>query len=117
MFAEVYHFSTGAVGLTFIPLGIGMMFGLGIMGTFSDRIIQGKKERGERVLPEDRIPIIIVLPAALLLPVALFIYGWTAQYKVHWIAPMIGTGVMGFALFIIFVSGHVIVVLLSPSFH
>ena len=104
MFAEVYHFNTGTVGLTFIPLGIGMILALGIMGTVSDRIIKHKKARGEPVIPEDRIPIPIVLPAALLLPLGLFIYGWTAQHKVHWIAPMIGTCIDGFALLIIFVS-------------
>ena len=31
-----------------------------------------------------------MLPGTLLMPVGLFVYGWTAQYRVHWIAPNIG---------------------------
>jgi len=29
------------------------------------------------------------------LPIGLFIYGWTAEYKVHWIVPIIATGIVG----------------------
>jgi multidrug resistance protein len=79
VFSEVYHFSVGSTGLSFIPLGVGMMFALGIIGTATDRIIKGKQTRGEVVRPEDRIPIFIVLPAAICLPVGLFIYGWTTR--------------------------------------
>ncbi|KAF2669663.1 MFS general substrate transporter [Microthyrium microscopicum] len=104
VFQENYGFSTGAVGLVFIPLGIGMMLSLGIMGTVTDKIIKGKQARGEEVVPEDRIPIWVITPAACLLPVGLFIYGWTTQYKVHWIAPLIGTACTGFALLVIFMS-------------
>ena len=102
----MYHFKTGSIGLTFIPLGLGMIFALLIMGTATDRIIKGKQARGETVVPEDRIPIAIVLPAALLLPAGLFIYGWTTRYAVHWIVPMIGTCLVGIGLLIIFVSSR-----------
>jgi len=104
VFSEQYHFSVGNTGLTFIPLGIGMILALGIMGTATDRIIRGKQARGERVLPEDRIPMVIVVPAALCLPAGLFLYGWTTQYKIHWIVPMIGMCIVGFGLLIIFMA-------------
>jgi len=104
VFKETYNFSTGTVGLTFIPLGGGLILSLGIMGTVTDRIIKGKQARGERILPEDRIPIFIVVPAALCLPVGLFIYGWTTEYGKHWIAPMLGTAIVGFGLLIIFMA-------------
>jgi hypothetical protein len=103
VFSEVYHFSTGHAGLTFIPLGIGMILSLGVVGVATDRRIKGKQQRGETVTPEDRIPIWLVLPGALCLPVGLFIYGWAVQYKVHWIVPMIGTCFDGIGLLIIFV--------------
>lgn len=41
---------------------------------------------------------------ALAVPIALFLYGWTAEEKVHWIVPIIGTAILGFGLFAIFVS-------------
>jgi hypothetical protein len=104
VFTEQYHFSTGNTGLTFIPLGVGMMSSLGIMGVATDRLIKKKIARGEQVKPEDRIPLQIVLPGAICLPVGLFIYGWTVEYNVHWIVPLIGTAINGFGLLVIFVS-------------
>jgi hypothetical protein len=37
----------------------------------------------------------MLIPAAFSLPVGLVIYGWTAQYHVHWIVPIIGTFFIG----------------------
>ena len=36
--------------------------------------------------------------SALLMPVGLFLYGWTAEKHVHWIAPIIGTAIVGLGL-------------------
>jgi MFS family permease len=104
VFSEQYGFSTSIIGLTFVPLGIGMILALFIMGFATDRIIKGKQTRGEKVLPEDRIPVTIVGVAAVCLPIGLFIYGWTTQNHIHWIVPMLGNAVSGFGLLIIFVS-------------
>ncbi|CAI7623004.1 unnamed protein product [Penicillium viridicatum] len=30
-----------------------------------------------------------------LFPIGLFIYGWTVQYRVHWVVPIIGTAISG----------------------
>jgi len=104
VFTEVYHFSTGNDGLTFIPLGLGMIFALFLVGTLTDRIIKGKQARGEEVRAEDRIPLFLMIISGLCLPVGLFIYGWTVENKVHWIVPMIGTMILGFGLLNIFMS-------------
>lgn len=34
-----------------------------------------------------------MIPGSLLVPIGLFIYGWTAQYKTHWIGPNIGAAI------------------------
>ncbi|KAM3528991.1 hypothetical protein NHJ13051_002137 [Beauveria bassiana] len=54
------------------------------------------------IKPEYRLPPLRL--GAVLLPVGLFIYGWTAQYKVHWIVPIIGTAIMGVGNLVIFMS-------------
>jgi MFS family permease len=107
VFGQQYGFSPGSVGLTYIALGVGMMLSLGIIGTLSDRIVKRKQDRGLEVKPEDRIPLILVLPGALCLPAGLFIYGWTVQNKIHWIVPLIGTTIVGFGLLIIFVRHEI----------
>jgi MFS family permease len=104
VFGEQYSFSAGAVGLTYIALGVGMMISLALMGTLSDRNIKKKQAQNGTVVPEDRIPLFLIIPGAVCLPAGLFIYGWTVEYKIHWIVPLIGTGVVGFGLFILFVS-------------
>jgi len=104
VFTETYGFGSGEVGLTFIPLGIGMFLALFIIGFLTDRIVRAKQAKGEEVKPEDRIPVYLILIAGLCLPVGLFIYGWTAKAHVHWIAPLIGTMIVGFGLLIVMVS-------------
>jgi hypothetical protein len=47
---------------------------------------------------------------AVLVPSALFVYGWTADYQVHWIAPIIGTALLGAGMFTTFVSLPTLVV-------
>jgi hypothetical protein len=37
----------------------------------------------------------MLIPAAFALPVGLIIYGWTAQYHIHWIVPIFGTFFIG----------------------
>jgi MFS family permease len=104
VFEEVYYFSTGTVGLTYIGTGVGMILGLGILGTATDRILRKQKAMGREMKPEHRIPLILTVPAAICLPVGLFLYGWTTDKHVHWIVPLIGTAIIGFSMLSIFVS-------------
>lgn len=39
---------------------------------------------------------------AFLIPIGLFVYGWTAEKHVHWIVPIIGTALVGLGLLAIF---------------
>jgi MFS family permease len=104
VFTERYNFSLGQVGLVYIPIGIGMLCGITFLGHFSDRNIK-KKQALRPVVPEDRIPPVLVLPGSLCFALGIFLYGWTVEYEVHWIAPMIGTAIVGFGMISIFVSG------------
>ncbi|OJD35663.1 major facilitator superfamily protein [Diplodia corticola] len=95
VFEEVYHFSTSSAGLTYIGSGLGSILGLAIVGSQTDRLLQKKLAAGASIRPEDRLPLAITVPAGLALPAGLFVYGWTAEKGVHWIAPMLGTAVSG----------------------
>lgn len=82
--------SVGTGGLNYLSLGLGFFLGAQICAPLQDRIyVYLKVRRGHGVgRPEFRVP--IMLPAAVLVPVGLLVYGWTAEYKTHWIGPDIG---------------------------
>ncbi|KAI2613728.1 MFS general substrate transporter [Hypoxylon fragiforme] len=85
-----YGMSVGTGGLNYLSLGLGFFLGAQICAPLQDRIyVYLKVRRGHGVgRPEFRVP--IMLPAAVLVPVGLLVYGWTAEYKTHWIGPDIG---------------------------
>ncbi|KAK7900359.1 hypothetical protein LTR67_004105 [Exophiala xenobiotica] len=89
VWTDVYHETTGIGGLNYISLGLGFFLGTQICAPINDRIYRKLKKRNNNVgRPEFRVPLMI--PGAILVPVGLFIYGWTSYYHTHWIAPNIG---------------------------
>ncbi|EAW08799.1 putative MFS multidrug transporter [Aspergillus clavatus NRRL 1] len=94
LWTTVYHESTGIGGLNYISLGLGFWLGSQICAPLNDRIYRHFKAGNDNVgKPEFRVPLLFV--AALLTPAGLFIYGWTAQARSHWIAPNIGACLFG----------------------
>lgn len=104
VYEDIYGFNSRSAGLSFIAGGVGNILGLLFTGFLSDRIIGNKKSHGTSPRAEDRLNLIITVPSAILLPLGLIMYGWTADKGVHWIAPMIGTGIMGFGMMGIYMS-------------
>lgn len=87
-----YHESIGIGGLNYISLGVGFFVGAQICAPCQDRIYAALKRRNNGVgKPEFRVPLMI--PGAVLVPVGLFWYGWTAQANTHWILPNIGAAI------------------------
>lgn len=116
VFEEVYHFSPGNVGLTYIPIGIGMILGLAVLGFMSDRFIKRVIASGEQLIPEHRLPTILTVPGGVCIPIGMFIYGWTAQYNVHWAVPLFGTIFVGAGLISCMVRLSPIITLITPYF-
>ena len=93
VFLENYGFPANTVGLVFLGLGIGSMLGLAFFSATSDRTLKKMAEKdGKGMKPEYRL---WPLPfSAFLMPIGFFIYGWTVEYHVHWIVPIISHGLM-----------------------
>ncbi|KAL2144017.1 hypothetical protein VTI28DRAFT_9699 [Corynascus sepedonium] len=98
VFPNYYGFGEGESGLVFIPSAIGMALGIGVFGTLSDRLVRNNLNGGERHRPEIRLTPFFTLPAGIAISAGLFIYGWTIQYHVHWIVPMVGVVIFAFGL-------------------
>ena len=93
VFEDQYNFSTGEAGLAYLGIGIGFVVGILAVGFFSDRYAQKKSAEGP-LKPEYRLPPLVI--GAFFVPVGLVWYGWSAEYQVHWIVPIIGTAFFGF---------------------
>ncbi|GKT89489.1 major facilitator superfamily transporter [Colletotrichum tofieldiae] len=78
VFSEVYGFSTVAVGLVFLPGGLGTLLGACYVGTFSDRTLKRRAAAG------------------------MFAYGWCVEGRIHWAASLAGTAVTGFGSILVF---------------
>jgi MFS family permease len=84
-----YHERISRAGLNYISLGIGFWFGAQITAPLNDRIYKRlKRKNGNVGKPEFRVPLMFV--GSTLCPLGLFIYGWGAQARTHWIVPNIG---------------------------
>lgn len=96
VFGQQYNFSTGIVGLAFLPTGVGSMIGMFMFGALTDMVVKRKMTKGLEPVPEDRLPIWLTLLSGTMVPVALFWYGWAVETKTHWIAPLIALGAFCF---------------------
>ncbi|KAI0130139.1 major facilitator superfamily domain-containing protein [Xylariales sp. AK1849] len=108
VFPNQYGFSSGILGLSFLGLGVGITIALILLSWFSDWTQARLTKKHGKSKPEYRLlPLVFSIP---LLPIGLFVYGWTAQYKVHWIVPIIFTGFTGAGLIFAFVPTQIYMV-------
>lgn len=104
VYSDQYGFDEGDTGLTFLPAGLGMMVGVVSVGIFADALVKKAQTKGDNLTPEVRLTPYLSMPYATVLPAGLFLYGWATEYKLHWIVPMIGVLIFGWALMGIMVS-------------
>ncbi|KAH8164328.1 hypothetical protein CIB48_g3938 [Xylaria polymorpha] len=106
VFEETYHFGTGVSGLAYLGLGLGFLIGLLVFSFLSDKLLNQKKGDVKDAIarPEERL--ILMKWIAPITPLGLFLYGWTAEYHVHWIVPILGTFIVGFGSLFIVIPGQ-----------
>ncbi|KAK4083541.1 uncharacterized protein Triagg1_1203 [Trichoderma aggressivum f. europaeum] len=96
-FNTTYGFASYQVGLCYIAGVIGSLLGLPAGGHLGDKVadILTKRNGGIRE-PEMRLPAVMI--SAITAPLALVLYGVGIQYKLHWICPTIGIGLLNFSI-------------------
>lgn len=97
VFENVYGFSPGQAGLGYLGLGMGFCVGQITVGYCSDRHVKKQEKIHGKMKPEHRLPPLVL--GCFLVPIGLFWYGWSAQYRLHWIVPIIGTFFVGAGIF------------------
>lgn len=94
---DPYNFSSVLVGLCYIPNSTTYVLASIIGGRWIDVLLRkyADTHNGE-LRPEARISWNLVVATILYLPSTL-LFGWTIQYGVHWVVPLIGSAMFGFA--------------------
>ncbi|KAG1746773.1 MFS general substrate transporter [Suillus paluster] len=95
-FQAVYGFDIQNTGFMFSTLILGSFVGY-FANVYQEKLYQ-------KHYPRKRQEARLYLPcvAAILLPIGMFIYAWTARPEVHWIAPAIGLTVFMSGAFVIY---------------
>ncbi|GAA5922081.1 MFS transporter [Sporobolomyces koalae] len=84
-----YGFEMQYVGLSYVPLGIGIGIGWMCQPFWAKQYARKIKQLGRRPPPEEHLRRGIV--GAVLCTISIFWFAWTAQPSVHWIVPMVAT--------------------------
>lgn len=99
VFSTQYGWSGGIVGLSFLGLGLGSLVGQFVFTHWGNKTAAKHIERGD-FKPEHRL--YIMAYGGPLLPIGLFMYGWSVQAQTHYMVPMVGTALVGFGLLMVF---------------
>lgn len=85
-----YGMEKGLASLNYISIAAGSLLGVNICGPVTDTIHRRlKKKHGlgedQPGLPEFRLPLMI--PASVVIPLGIFLFGWSAEAKLHPVVP------------------------------
>lgn len=98
-----YGFSTLQVGLVYLGPGIGFLVAVWFLVPRIDTVfIRLTKKNGGIQKPEYRLPLANV--GAVLIPASLFVFAWTIEYHVHFMASIVATFFYGIGQVAIFNS-------------
>ena len=114
IFREYYGFDKTGEALSFLGLIVGTLAASIPLVFIDTRYYRVKLGAWKRAHPPDEdgsqppLPsehrLIGAMVGSLLLPVAMFVAAWTAEYRVHWIVPVVFQGVTMFSSLLIYAS-------------
>lgn len=99
VFEQTYKFSLFNADATFTSVCIGAILGT-FLSIFQENLASRRK--GWNSVPEHRLYFSCV--ESILLPIGLFMFGWTAEYHVHWIVPTIAAAISTLGIFSIYLA-------------
>ena len=95
IFQGIHGFNLGQNGLAYLGMLVGSVMTVPPMFYYLHYHLRHQFNSNGELKPEKRLPPAIV--GAFLVPVSMFILGWTAKANVHWIVPIIGSSFYGVA--------------------
>ena len=103
VFQSVYHFDQKSIGLTFIGILVGFLFGIASFGLFDATLYQrAVAKTNGKPAPEHRLYASML--GSFMLPIELFWFAWSPHKDVHWIVPVLAGVPFGWGCLSIFIS-------------
>ena len=99
VYTGLYSFSTGMIGVVFLCVLVSVLLAIVVYASYikwhlnPDMMKNGMRAQEQRLLP--------ALFGCLGPPVGLFLFAWTANQSIHWIAPTIGIVIYSASIFIV----------------
>ncbi|KAF1814799.1 putative MFS multidrug transporter [Eremomyces bilateralis CBS 781.70] len=100
VFQEIRGWNVLVGSLPFLGLLIGVLLGAVINIVNNTYYTKCLKKNGGRAVPEARLPPMML--GSVLFATGLFLFGWTADPRFHWIVPVVGAAFSGIGFFTIF---------------
>lgn len=99
VYNAMYGFNLGEMGLTFLSVTVGVIFSIAWYWWYIYTVVEPEIRDHGIGAPERRlIPGMFV---TFLIPIGLFIFGWTANPDIHWIVSCIGIVIATIGIFLI----------------
>ncbi|KAH8655268.1 synaptic vesicle transporter [Xylariales sp. PMI_506] len=110
LWMERYHEGVAIGGLNYISTGLGFMVGSRANALLQDRVYRKLKAThgGGTARPEFRIP--LMMPAAILVPIGIFVYAWTSEHTAFWLWPNVGVFIVTVGMIVCFQCMQVYIV-------
>jgi MFS transporter, DHA1 family, multidrug resistance protein len=102
VFIGIYHFKEQLLGLAFLGIFGGIFVTLPPFFYYLYTVQEKMFDEDGQIKPEKRM--IIAIFGSFFLPACLLWFGWTARPDIHWILPIIGSGLFPIAGLLLFVS-------------
>jgi len=99
VYNEMYGFNLGELGLTFLSVTVGVIIAITWYWWYIYTIVEPSIRQHGLGSPERRL--IPALFVTFLVPVGLFIFGWTSRSNIHWIVSCIGIVITTIGIFLI----------------
>lgn len=103
-YQEQRGWNLGVGALPFIPIIIGVIIGSAILvWSTRTRFARKYRENGDKVIPEERLPPMIL--GAIIMPIGLFWFAWTSSPQTTWVPQTLAGIPVGMGIFIGFWQG------------
>ncbi|KAI9464084.1 major facilitator superfamily domain-containing protein [Lactarius psammicola] len=100
VFVEIYGFREQFLGLAFLGILGGIFVTLPPFFYYLYNVQEKLFDENGQIKPEKRMPVAIV--GSFFVPVCLFWFGWTSRTSIHWIVPILGSGLFPIAGLLLF---------------